>query len=245
MFILEIVVTKVLIWLNTYQRNKLFERLLNNIEESRGRVSVDMIVCHDGFCEDCEELKREKLIKIFYQHNRHCGKEGYWKLINVGLSLIQPIYKDYDICIKMDDDMCLCENFFDLITTYWSFLQTKTKRLFSLDILSVPKQRGKTLSGEKVSSLPINKTLSVYPTNWVDMNFIFNPKALEEIDFKINNCSSNARSSGVGLWLTRKFESLSYAMWQTDRSLLIHGDHPSQMHKGLRKENPIITKGLK
>jgi hypothetical protein len=133
--------------------------------------------------------------------------------------------------------MQLCENFFDLCLKYWNSIYHS--RVFSLDILSAPRQRGRTLKGDMLSLLLKNE-YSFYKTQWVDMNFIFNIRSFEEIDFEITNCRSGARTSGVGLWLTNKFKE--YEMYQTTHSLLLHGDHYSMMHSDLRNKTPIITK---
>jgi hypothetical protein len=141
--------------------------------------------------------------------------------------------------------MVLCEGFFDICLKYWSTLKQYKPKVFSLDILSAPKQRGRTLNGMKLPLTETARGIGFYKTQWVDMNFIFDVNAFEEINFEITNCISGARSSGVGLWLTRKFNSLGYEMYQLPVSLLIHDDHYSWMNESVREKTPIITQGLK
>jgi hypothetical protein len=205
--------------------------------------TVDVFVIKDDGSDDYEDVRRDPLIKLFYDARERCGKENYWRLINEGLYYIRPYKNDYDLFIKTDDDMVLCEDFFDHCLKYWNKIKSPTT--FSLDILSAPRQRGKTLRGHAAPVVGGLKDGDVFLTQWVDMNFIFNIEAFEKINFEITNCNSNARSSGVGLWLTRKFYQLQYNMFQMPFSLLSHGDHPSKMHEAERINKPIITNGMK
>lgn len=236
---------KILVWLNTYNREALLKRFIHSVLQQMGDHKVDLFIFNDKGVQDYEDIKRHHLVKLFYTFNEHCGREHYWKLINVGLQYIKQYKDDYDLFIKTDDDMLLCDNFFNICLDSWYFLQKSSPRLFSLDILSAPKQRGRTLRGDEAQLVDLNKSASFYKTQWVDMNFIFNIKALNEINFEIVNCRSSNRSSGVGLWLTRIFNSIQYDMYQSPTSLLIHEDHPSAMHTLLRKKSPIVTRGMK
>jgi hypothetical protein len=233
--------SKILIWANTYNREKLLQRLIDDVCSKKNQHEVDFFIFNDHSTQDYEEIKRHKNVKLFYTTNEHHGKEKYWDLINDGLDYIKKYKNDYDLFIKTDDDMLLCEKFFDVCLEYWKLIYHEN--LFTLDILSIPKQRGKNLRGENVEKIKY-KDIFFYKTQWVDMNFIFNINAFEKIDYVIKNCKSGLRSSGVGLWLTTTFNKLGYEMLQTPVSLLIHSDHPSQMNLKTREKTPLITRGL-
>jgi len=233
----------ILIWLNTFDREHLLQSFIDSVEPQKKDHQVDLFIFNDQSYDSYEFIKKNPLVRLFYSFNEHCGREHYWKLINEGLRYIKPYQNKYDLFIKTDDDMILCEDFFDLCLKYWRSLYTP--KVFSLDILSAPKQRGKTLKGDSLPLIEKAKGFSFYKTQWVDMNFIFNVKAFEKIKFEIKSCQSNPRSSGVGLWLTNTFNKLSYEMYQAPHSLLIHNDHRSKMHLQTRNKTPIITEGLK
>lgn len=236
---------KILVWVNTYNREKLLERFYTSVEKQKKSHDVDVFVFHDHSGRDYEDLKKHRLTKIFYSSNQHFGKERYWELINIGFDTIKNYRNEYDLFIKTDDDMILCDNFFDISLEYWNLLNKHSSKVFSLDILSAPKQRGRTLKGDTAPTINLSNGVSVYATQWLDMNCIFNIKALAQIDYTIKNCRSSSKTSGVGLWLTRTFSSLGYKFFQTPVSLLIHRDHVSQMHREERKNSPLITTGLK
>lgn len=233
----------ILIWLNTYNREKLLMKFIKSVEKQKKDHQVDLFIFNDKSSDDYEDIKRHPLTKIFYSTNEHCGKQGYWKLINQGLDYIRQYQKEYDLFIKTDDDMIVCDDFFDLCLSYWKAIYTP--KIFSLDILSAPRQRGKTLKGNNLTLLETQSGISFYQTQWVDMNFIFNVKAFDKIKFEIKNCRSGSRSSGVGLWFTNTFLKLGYSMYQCPHSLLIHKDHESKMHSEMRSQTPIVTQGLK
>jgi len=234
---------KILFWVNTYNREKLLQRLIDSVEEQSKGHKVEFFIFHDQSCAEYEDIKKDKRVRLFYSFNEHCGKSNYWKLINEGLRYIKDYQNKYDLFIKSDDDMILCDDFFDICLKCWKCLYTP--KLFSIDILSAPKQRGKSLKGEEIPLVEKCRGFSFYQTQWVDMNFILNLRAFEKINFEIKNCKAGPRSSGVGLWLTNTFNKLDYEMYQTQTSLLIHKDHPSQMHTEVRSRTPIITQVLK
>lgn len=233
-----------LVWLNTFEREDLLQRLLDNIRIQQKDHIVDVFVFKDDGGSDYEDIKRDPIVKLFYTSNQRCGRMYYWKLINEGLSYIEKYQNDYDVFIKTDDDMELCDGFFDICLNYWKVLKQYSPKTFSLDILSAPRQRGKTLRGDKLPLVEKARGIGFYRTQWVDMNFIFDIKVFQDIKFKITDCMSGPRSSGVGLWLTRTFNSLGYEMYQLPVSLLIHKDHHSWMNEETRTNTPIVTKGL-
>jgi len=202
-----------IIWINTYNRPQLLERFVQSVHNEQHDHHVQLVILNDG------------------DGSKHHGKERYWELINKGIDNLKKINMRIDLYIKTDDDMILAENFFDRVATLWQSINDPKK--ITLDILSAPHQRGRTLTGEKV---PLEN--NYYKTGWVDMNFVFsNPHLFPTI----TNCKSSTRSSGVGLWLTRYFQQQGRNMYQADRSLVLHGDHPSQMHQSERQRKPIIT----
>lgn len=220
-----------LVWVNSFNRCNMLKELLSDIEEELTH-NVDVMVINDHSEEDYSDIKSK--VKYYWKTKTNYGKEGYWKLISFGLQQIKEM-DAYDYYIKTDDDMRLIGNFFDIAADLADNL--RDYKWATIDILSAKKQRGKTLLGHPAEIF--DNVYKYYRTQWVDMNFIFNPRVFPD---KINKITSGKASSGVGLWLTRYFNRLRVNLYQSPFSLVIHGNHTSKMNTTERKKNPIITK---
>lgn len=225
---------KFLMWVNTHNRCEMLECLIEDSLKISSNHTVDFFVINDASTQDYNPLIEKRVIKYYYKTKLHHGKVHYWKLVNFAVQKIKSLTSKYDYFIKTDDDMRLVGGFFDLAADlvdnlpdpYWA----------TIDILSAPKQRGKTLPGNPA---PVwNLKYKYFRTKWVDMNFIFRPGVFPG---KIGPVRAGKASSGVGLWLTRYFNKQEYNMYQSPFSLVLHGKHPSQMNSEERNKNPIIT----
>ena len=223
---------KFLIWVNTYNRKDMLCRLIENIRIEQRKHTVDIFVVNDYSEEDYSEVKSS--VQYYWETNKNYGKEEYYKLITFGLNKIKTL-QSYDYYIKTDDDMCLACGFFHIVERLVA--EINDPNWATIDILSAKRQRGKTLLGHPVEIQ--GERDKYYRTQWVDMNFIFNLKALP---YTILNCKAGKASSGVGLWLTRYLTKKPYNLYQSATSLVIHGDHPSKMNVEERKKNPLITR---
>jgi len=225
---------KFLVWVNTYNRQKMLSRFIDDIHRYRGDNLVSLMVVDDASIESYESLSTS--ITYYHKMREHHGKENYWKLINFGFDFIRSRLDRFDIIIKTDDDVCLVPDFFNMISGYIDSINDQ--KWATIDILSAPKQRGKTLLGKP--SEVWKTTHKYYKTQWVDMNFVINKKFFPD---PILRCKGSPRSSGVGLWLTRYYNNLGLNMYQLPVSFVIHGNHPSQMNPEERKRNPLVTQG--
>jgi len=227
---------KFLVWVNSYNRREMLLKLIHDIEAESGNHTVDLMVINDASKQDYTPIKAHT--SLYWRTKFHHGKEHYWKLIKFATGRIKILRGHYDCFVKTDDDMRLVGGFFDLVKDLWDNLDDSKKA--TLDILSAPKQRGKLLLGN--SAEVYESTYKYYRTQWVDMNFVFNPDVIPD---EIGPCKATERSSGVGLWLTRYLIQQGYNLYQAPFSLVIHGAHKSQMNREERKRNPVITRERK
>ena len=80
---------------------------------------------------------------------------------------------------------------------------------------------------------------------FVDGLFITNRKTLEKIEVaQVPNSWFDRpdKSSGVGYYMSMDLRTKGVKMMIPDSSLVMHGDHESQMHKEHRKQVPLISK---
>jgi len=209
--------------------------LLDDIDKGAGLHTVDVMVIDDYSDQNYDSISDR--VHYYWRTKRNYGKEGYWKIINSGMKNIKKM-NPYDFYIKTDDDMRLVGGFFDLIEDL--IKNINDPNWATLDILSAKKQRGKTLLGHPADIFETQ--YKYYRTQWVDMNFAFNPNMFPQ---RIGPVTAGKASSGVGLWLTRYFNKNSINLYQAALSLVIHGKHESQMNVEERKRNPLVTKGKK
>lgn len=226
--------SKFLIWVNTYNRVELLKRFIEDVNSKSTSHQVDFFVFDDASTQDYTPLKTS--VVAYKKCKHHYGRESYWKLITHGIREIKKNVDNYDYFIKTDDDMLIVENFFTLVEEYVNDVSSD-KSWVTMDILSAPRQRGRTLIGNPAEK--VGRLYKYFRTQWVDMNFVFQPKFFPD---EIGPCKSSKASSGVGLWLTRYFNQKKLNLYQTNRSLLLHGKHESQMNREERQRNPLITK---
>jgi len=223
---------KFLVWVNSYNRKEMLLFLIDSILYQQRRDTVDIMVINDSSDQDYSEVKSQ--VDYYWKTNKNYGKEEYWKLIAFGINKIKSMPK-YDYYIKTDDDMRLSVGFFPTIERLVS--EINDPNWATIDILSAPRQRGRTLRGHSVEIQ--GERDKYFRTQWVDMNFVFN---LNTFPYTIERCKAGKASSGVGLWLTRYLTKHGYNLYQSANSLVLHGDHESMMNVEERKKHPIITK---
>jgi hypothetical protein len=219
---------------NTYNRVDLLKRFIDDVQQKSTNDHVDFFVFDDASTHDYTPIKMH--VVAYKKCKQHHGRERYWELIQHGIREIKKKSTNYDYFIKTDDDMLIVPNFFTLVKEYVKDISCD-KSWVTLDILSVPRQRGRTLIGNPAEKK--QGSHKYFRIQWVDMNFVFRPKLFPD---EIGPCKSSKASSGVGLWLTRYFQKQKLNMYQTSQSLLLHGNHKSQMNREERKKHPLITK---
>jgi hypothetical protein len=226
-----------LIWINTYKRDKMLNRLLSQIEENSGKHNISYLVVGDGYFPNIStNIDQNKVNICDYPEN--CGKQNYWKLINYGMQQIKGQIKNIDYVIKIDDDMEVVEDFVDRAIFIWRSIPAQTNKI-AMDILSIKKQRGRTLLGDKCYPVCHDRSSRVFKTGWIDMNFICTNLFFTALNFSIPFTKSNKNSSCVGIKITRILNKLGYTFWQSATPLLKHGTHDSVMHGEYRKNNPM------
>jgi hypothetical protein len=229
--------SKVLIWINTYKRDEMLDRLLKQIDENSGSHEVSNLIIGDGYRPNINtQIYKNRTEICTYSEN--CGKKNYWKLINYGIGLIRDRIKNIEYVIKIDDDMEVAKDFLDRAIFIWDSIPPETNKI-AMDILSLKKQRGRTLTGEKCTPTTFNGDSIVYNTNWIDMNFICNELFFGALNYSVPPTKANKNSSCVGIKITRILNNRGYTFWQSDKSLLKHGNHTSVMHGEYRNKNPL------
>lgn len=231
---------KILIFITTYNRPKMLLDLLKDIKKQQGKYDLHVYV-HD----DCSPANYQP-VRLYLSRNferaryisnlRNRGKAGFWETINEAYQYIKT--QTWDFVIELPDDIRLTDNFFD-----------ESIRLFSqgsAPCMNLLTEYSRQLIKMWTDIEPRSLNNEVNITGWVDMCFIADRVFFEVLDYSINEvpkswAANPTKSSGVGMQISQRIVKAGYHFAQVKESLVIHGDHHSQMHPTERKVNKLIT----
>lgn len=236
----------IFIWINTYNRPKDLYKLLNDITRSKKKHSLKILIVDDASDENYDNVLDKfsgKLNIEYHSMSVNHGKKNYWKLCTYAMGEIRKNL-NFDYYIKLDDDGRLVDNFFDRCINVWeSIYDTKKICLnFRLD----------SREGKKVWTgvLPQKKyfgNISVYKSQWVDMDFFAPIQFFSALNFYIAKPAPQRWrnpyiSSGVGRDISTRLVARGLNLYLTTQTLVVHDEHNSMMNPGERNRHPLVTK---
>ena len=223
-------------------------QLLHDIKQMKGDHQVVTFVVADGPQENYAQVFQYADLHptdfVASSYPEHCGKRFYYNLINRLYNMVRCFDLGYpfDYFIQVPDDIRLCDDFFNAAISQWEAITDPFK--ICLNLLNDGRvQPGWTLFNHQT------KTFNGYnfiKTQWIDMCFISNRHYFEALCWQVKEVSQDwsadeSNSSGVGMQISRRLNSLRKSMYLVSRSLVAHGNHASQMHPNHRKEVPLIS----
>jgi len=230
------VVEKFTIAITTRDRPQALCRLLHDIVESAGDYEVEVFVLDDRSRRSYASVQ-----KILDEHGwhyvrppMHCGKAGYWKLINSAFQMFRSAPADYRLLLQ--DDIRLCQDFFGRALTLWRGLQDPTTLYLLRD------------DGDESrwTSEPITRGRDADLVGWVDCAaFLFTDEMLERLSWFLQPVAANwdnpHESSGVGRQISQRLLRQRCRLYRCVRSLVVHAEGASQMNQLERKIHPMST----
>jgi hypothetical protein len=159
--------------------------------------------------------------------------------INQSFKLLKNIESNYFIYLQ--DDLELCDNFFEKIIDLYNNLNDENK--ISLEFLT----DSRTARPNWSMFNPHLFDLNYIKTQWVELHFICEKKFFDVLDFTIFPISDERwkvnpnLSSGVGQQMTNRLLNLKFNMYHIKETLVYHQDHDSLMNYDERKINKLIT----
>jgi len=240
----------VLVWINTYNRPNELKSLLSDIYENRANFKIKVFIFDDGSQVDYSSALHRfagKLEIVYHRMTTNHGKRLYWKLCNYALSVIKEEAPYHRYFVKIDDDCRLVKDFFLKCANIWESINDKKKIClnFRLD----------TREGRAVWTGFIPRThrfdhISVYLSQWVDMDFFCEASMLEALNYQIREqflrrwTFNKAASSGVGRDISIRLTKAGYRLYLTTETLVNHDHHDSKMNPEERGRNPLVTKPI-
>ncbi|MEH6452034.1 MAG: hypothetical protein V7782_03230 [Psychromonas sp.] len=233
---------KIAIGIPSFNRNEMLNELLRDIfaRAESDNVSVYVFVYDDGSAIPVE-LSNDLIpyqgnVEIFHA-KENGGKKKYWKTVNFILDKLSTIIADY--YYYLPDDVKLEHSFFKKSCHLWDSIEDNKK--ISLNLLEDGREQCWTGYLRTIEKF---KGVRVFKSQWLDMAIIFDSKLLR---YRLNEIPISTwenkplQSSGVGSQLSRRFKKSDYNMYQVLRSLVLHGEHDSQMNYEERIANPLLS----
>jgi hypothetical protein len=224
------------VFITTYNRPKLLNNLLEQIETSKKNFRVKVLVFDDCSFEKIDISKFDvKYIKFFPNY----GKKNFWKIINIIFKFAKNINSKYFVFLQ--DDLKLCDNFFNVLKNNYENLKDDKK--ISLEFRTDNRTERPNWTDFEPQIIG-----DYIHSNWIELDFICEKKFFDVLEYKINEISKNRwdknpnLSSGVGQQLTQRLNTLGLNMYHTKKSLVEHNENLSMMNFEERKINKLISK---
>ncbi|MCG7591991.1 MULTISPECIES: glycosyltransferase family A protein [unclassified Halomonas] len=233
---------KVAIGIPSFNRKEMLNDLLRDIFSNAENDNIEAFVfVYDDASTipvelESDLLKYEKFVEIYRAENNG-GKKLYWRTVNFILDKISK--KNADYYYYLPDDVKLEKGFFKKSLHYWNAIDDDKK--ISLNLLEDGREQCWTGYQREIVKF---KGTRVFKSQWLDMAIVFDSTLLryrlKEIPLSTWD-NKPLQSSGVGAQLSKRFKSSGFNMYQVIRSLVLHGEHQSQMNYEERLANPLLS----
>jgi hypothetical protein len=238
----------ILIWINTYNRPNELRSLLTDICDNKSNFDIKIFILDDCSKEDYTKMLQKfsgRLDITYHKMSYNYGKKLYWRMCNYVLNRIKLEGNQYKYFIKLDDDCRLISNFFLKCINIWKNINDNKKIClnFRLDT-----REGNPIWTGVVPRRYNFNGVTVYLSQWVDMDFFCEFSMFNALNFKITEQLSDRwktkkeSSSGVGRDISIRLNKTGYHLYLTTESLVQHDHHGSKMNPSERDKNPLITK---
>jgi glycosyltransferase involved in cell wall biosynthesis len=225
----------------TYNREFFMHRLLHQIDVAATGYDVEVMIFDDGseipVCVDWAQYVNIVSGRVYRSDNH--GKTMYWQLVNKIFSCASAIDADY--YYYLGDDLEVASNFFDDSVLLWESIDDCKK--ISLNLLNDGRDKCWTDFERRRISFG---SAEVYLSQWLDMIMMFSRDLLRYVVDPIPLSRWEKKpllSSGVGAQISSEFYGRGYNMYQCVESLVIHGDHKSEMNPEERLLRPLVSSG--
>lgn len=215
--------------------------LLRDIVEKKGEHQVTLQLYDDATPSNANasvvrEFQKQLSIEYFKSPINQ-GKRGYWRTINNTFKHLPKA----DYYMYLPDDITLSVNFFDVAITTWKAIVDPLK--VCLNLLS-DSRTGKAVWTPVTPRKHKSYLGYLWESGWVDMCFVCEEKFFKLLGYEIKPidpirwATTEKLSSGVGQQISERLYKLG-TLWQVHNSLVIHDEHPSQMHPW--RKIPLVT----
>lgn len=219
----------------TYERLDMLTNLVKEVKASGHKCLV---------IDDGSSYPWKKMEKLAKQHGfqafrtKHYGKEGFFRLWDFALHMVQEEASDDKPIIFIPDDFSNID--FAEIDQHHNNLSA-----FGAYVCNVVND-GRGPQWTTFKEKQHNNGLT--QIGWTDCGFFCDRKVFDWIGYTIDPIPASRFthnteiSSGVGEQLTKRLNRMGIPVYRPVSSLAYHGEHDSVMHPEHRKKQPLISK---
>lgn len=223
------------------------------LEIGLGSVANDVVVFDDGSDVDMGWPKRlcETFGWSWVDSKVNHGKKLAWKFHNTMYQWLKTEFSPVlgtSILFFFDDDMRLCERFFERAVESWNSIEDSTKATLHFMVDSSREKSPCWTGFSPVNvDIPGKKQGLVRKTQWVDGSFMCPPKTMRLLGWKLRPIDKSrwsnkpSVSSGVGQQLSERLHQGGHGLFQTRQSLLAHAAIESKYNEMERRKTPLQT----
>lgn len=229
---------KIHIYITTYNRNEYCKQLVEQcLSYNSDLYDINVYVWDDNIKEKFEY--NDNKVTVFYNKERR-GKKRFWITWNEMFKHCKENKSDFYLFLQ--DDNCLCDNFFDKMFSIWRTLKEPVTFAPVIDNNSL--YGGMSRWGNKKHK-KYNSRATL--TSWVDCKMLVTDVFFETIKWKIDKINESIwnknpnLSSGVGEQITLKLQKLGKNMYHATPSLIKICDIKSEMNYNERIHTPLYT----
>lgn len=221
----------------SYNREKMLENLLKEVQPMFDGKSYETIVIDDGskFTKGFNNSDKYDYTLI---RTHHEGKKGFWKKWVMARQIALGSEHDYFLMIPDDISKLDLGTIKDITRQGWE------DSLFAVNVINCGRKDcwGSYFTGQE--PIQVNG-VTLSEVGFVDCGFLTNRHTLQHID--IHEVSPEwfdrpDKSSGVGYQMSTSMRLIGTKMMMPTPGLCFHGSHESVMHKEHRVKTPLTSK---
>lgn len=225
----------------TYNRPVALQRLIEDVRRSKGSHDVSMAVYDDASVADyggARELVEAEAGWTWVRAAQNHGKRRFWAWINHLLADARQ--RPEDVFVMLQDDVRLCDRFFDRALNVWDRVEDRKRATLTL-------MRDARTSRGSWSGHPAVDCGPVFLTGWVDGIYLAHRRSFDALGWRLRKIQPSRwqndprRSSGVGEQASARLSAAGLRMYGVKHSLLVHAVGESKLNAVERRHNPLIS----
>ncbi len=232
--------------ITTYDRPESLGWLLDDIERQWQGDGLSVLVFDDAGTVDVAaiEARIRRMGWTYLRAPGNHGKRRWWVWWNTILATLRQV--EANRYFVLQDDIRLCDRFFERAGLAWSQINDDDKASLFLHVDNYSVELGKarwTPSREAPA-------YGLVRSGWVDLTaFVCERRLFEALDWRLHpNAGRWGRDpslgSGVGAQISTRLAARGLTMYRVSQSLTVHANAPSKMNPEARARWPVRTRNF-
>ncbi len=233
--------------ITTYARPDSLTLLLDDIEREWPSPGLDVRI-YDDATPSPDAVLDERIRSRGWAYRRagvNHGKRRWWRWWNTILEDLRP--RSAGVFYVLQDDMRLCETFFERSARLWSAIDDPLKASLYLHLSAERSEPG----SQCWTPIRATRTGPVVHSGWVDCAaFMCDRRLFESLGWRLYPVAdrrwsgADVMSSGVGQQISLRAQKKGLGLYRVEQSLTVHDGSPSLMSPEARRRWSMQTVGF-